>query len=67
MKTIEQQLDEQLPPGVRTQKRNAQQRAEYFDRLARDLRAIGRVGLTAAQAARNLKANMQAGRDRGIM
>lgn len=55
MKTIEQQLDDMMPPGVRTQKRNAQQRADYFDRLARDLRAIGRCGVTVEQAARNLR------------
>jgi hypothetical protein len=55
MKTIEQQLDALLPPNVRTQKRNAAQRAEYFDRLARDLRAIGRAGVTAEQAARNMR------------
>ena len=59
MKTIEQQLDDMLPDDVKRNRELATRRAEYFDRLGKDLRSIGRVGVTAEQANRNLRRAMQ--------
>lgn len=59
MKTIEQQLDDMLPEDVTRRRRLAIQRIEYFENVAKNLRELGRFGLTAAQAAKNLKANLE--------
>lgn len=67
MKTVEQQLDDMLPPDVQLKKRRAVARAKYFDGVAADLRRIGRMGPTVAEATANLKAALAAIRDDDIM
>lgn len=67
MKTIEQQLDDMLPDHVKRKKRRAKARAEYFNGVATDLRRLGRMGPTLAEATANLKAAVAALRDDDIM
>ncbi len=67
MKTIEQQLDDMLPPVVQLKRRRAAARYEYFNTLRTDLRRIGRMGPTVAEATANLKAAVAALRDDDIM
>ncbi len=67
MKTVEQQLDDMLPEDVQRRRRLAAARTKYFANVAANLRAIGRAGLTAEQATKNLKANAAVMRDKGIM
>ncbi len=67
IKPIEQQLDDLLPDDVKHKRRRAAARIEYFDGVAADLRRIGRMGPTVAEATANLKAALAAIRDDDIM
>ncbi len=67
MKTVEQQLDDMLPRAFKSKRRLALVRAKYFETVAANLRAIGRAGLTAEQAVKNLKANVAMIRNKDIM
>ena len=58
MKTIEQQLDDMLPSDVLRKRKAYRARIEYFESVTAGLWKIARAGLTAEQAARNLKANL---------
>ncbi len=58
MKTIEQQLDDMLPPDILRKREIYRARIEYFESVTAGLWKIARAGLTAEQATRNLNANL---------
>ncbi len=67
MKTIEQQLDDMLPPDVKRRRQLAASRLNHWRNVSANLRRIGRMGPTVAEATANLKAAVAALRDDDIM
>ena len=59
MKTIQRQFYDMLTPDQQRAKHLHYQRKAYFKSVAKALRRLGSVGVTAAQAARNLNASLE--------
>lgn len=63
MKTIEEQLDDMLPPDVQRRLRRKRASTEHYRKVSASLRRLGRIGPTVAEATATLKAAVAALRD----